>query len=706
MQIAKKYFSEGLIQLTILLSLIGVRVDIDSYLSGYYTPLIEISLGPSSAYTQTPFHNLRETLDGYSVHPKCPELDYFFASRRLLDEVRTLGSRRFPTQLNAWLVHQVSATDKADCGPSTSNDTDTDPGLESPGVEARDDSERPPNNGQEGCQATAELGRRPCSTGACGFLKEEGDVKAEEEPAPLTQLAHSSTLEQESLLDGITALSDPSRHQPPAIDIDQHWNNLLFLSVTDLDELDSLATERLPDLDTEIPSAISQDVSLHDAMVTTAFGVASERVESRPATQQQRSLFRLESTGSSHSDPSPGMAVGLAALPFASVCNLTGNVSSHSALSGCLDEAVFDQINQLGLEGLDTQLMSSLEGINPQVLADLDSDSGLSLESSSGGPVSPGSSEMSSSSSSFYEDECGATGYSSEVDSVPSKGIMDFNATWSPIDLSELVWHDHSYSSPALFHQPSVALPHKGIKEEPLSDDDGQTLEDRDLSRDELRARAMYIPFSVLQIVNMPVEEFLEVLEGHGFSTDQVTLLRDIRMHNMGKKQTTKGRKDALDTTEEPEEFVVEKVLDQRIVNGKVEFFLKWKGFTEADNTWEPEDNLDCPELISAFLEAQKNVKEKPAPVKRKASTDETETEAKKKDVAEKPRGFARNLDPERIIGATDSSGELMFLMKWKDSDEADLVPAREANTRCPQVVISFYEERLTWHSCPEDEAQ
>uniref|UniRef100_A0A3B3DS05 Chromobox homolog 3a (HP1 gamma homolog, Drosophila) n=1 Tax=Oryzias melastigma TaxID=30732 RepID=A0A3B3DS05_ORYME len=129
-------------------------------------------------------------------------------------------------------------------------------------------------------------------------------------------------------------------------------------------------------------------------------------------------------------------------------------------------------------------------------------------------------------------------------------------------------------------------------------------------------------------------------------------------------------------------------------------------GFTSADNTWEPEENLDCPELISAFLEAQKEIKEKPAAVKRKASTDEPETEAKKKDMAEKPRGFARNLEPERIIGATDSSGELMFLMKWKDSDEADLVPAREANTRCPQVVISFYEERLTWHSCPEDEAQ
>jgi len=153
---------------------------------------------------------------------------------------------------------------------------------------------------------------------------------------------------------------------------------------------------------------------------------------------------------------------------------------------------------------------------------------------------------------------------------------------------------------------------------------------------------------------------------------------------------------------EAEEEFSVEKVLDKRIgKNGKIEYLLKWKGFGDDDNTWEPKENLDCPELIEAFEVARTKSSKKPE--KRKVGPGGGEPKAKRKD-GERPRGFDRCLDPERIIGATDSSGELMFLIKWKGSDEADLVPAREANVKCPQTVIKFYEERLTWHTSGQDE--
>merc|ERR1712043_80820 len=130
----------------------------------------------------------------------------------------------------------------------------------------------------------------------------------------------------------------------------------------------------------------------------------------------------------------------------------------------------------------------------------------------------------------------------------------------------------------------------------------------------------------------------------------------------------------------EEEEYSVEKVVDKRTgKGGKIEYLLKWKGYGDEDITWEPKENLDCHDLIKEF---EKNyAAKKTTDTKRKAPAAASSTaDKKKRGEGEKPRGFGRGLDPERIIGATDSSGELMFLIKWKGSDEADLVPSREAN--------------------------
>ncbi|KAL3199875.1 hypothetical protein MRX96_013444 [Rhipicephalus microplus] len=162
-------------------------------------------------------------------------------------------------------------------------------------------------------------------------------------------------------------------------------------------------------------------------------------------------------------------------------------------------------------------------------------------------------------------------------------------------------------------------------------------------------------------------------------------------------KRTDKKRTHKDGTPGEPEEFIVEKILDRRVRQGKVEYLLKWKGFGDSENTWEPEENLDCPGLISQFEEKRKRKAESQS-TKMKDDADAPSRKKKKQDGDAKPRGFDRGLDPDRIIGATkSSSGELMFVIKWKDCDEADIVPARVANIRCPQVVIRFYEERLAW---------
>lgn len=177
----------------------------------------------------------------------------------------------------------------------------------------------------------------------------------------------------------------------------------------------------------------------------------------------------------------------------------------------------------------------------------------------------------------------------------------------------------------------------------------------------------------------------------------------------MSNKKTAAAKNEQQPPVDDGAEFSVEKILDRRVVNGKVEYFLKWKGYSAEDNTWEPEENLDCPDLIQAFEDARKK-KEKDnkedssarKPGRKSTAPEEAKTTgAKRKSTAgeDKKIGFDRGLEPEEILGATDHNGQLMFLMKWKDAANADLVPAKQANVKCPQIVIKFYESRLTWQT-------
>ncbi|XP_066531810.1 nuclear factor erythroid 2-related factor 3 [Hoplias malabaricus] len=516
----KKYFTEGLIQFTILLSLIGVRVDVDSYLNGYFSPLvIEADGGPSSAFIQTPLHQYRDTADGYLVHPKCPEFDsHHVWSRRLLEEVRSLGSpARFHTHLSAWLV-------QLEPGDQPSSDHGEPDQLADNVLHEAD------HNNSEAC-----------------LSQTEEAIKDEEEEIslnPLNQLTHSSNLEQGGLFSS-------SALPPPLSGLELHsgWQDLL----SDFDDFDSLVPQHMPDLDVDLQNPISYNASLQDAMVTGGGDYRPDppRGESQATSHQSTSLFRLESTNSSHSDSPPEAASALPMPLFSLSANSSHNETSHSAVGGYLDEAVFEQINLLGLDGLgsmDPQMLNRIEdSIESLWLEDFDSDSGLSLESSSRSPAST-SSTSSSSSDSFCEDEGGATGYSSEVESVFTKGGACASACydWTPVNLNENIWHDHTYSlqMPEDHTPQSWSPPLKGIKQEMLSEDE---CEPEELSRDGRRLQALGLPFSASQIVNMPVEDFLELLEGRGLSMSEVTLLRDVRRRGKNKLAAQNCRKRKLD---------------------------------------------------------------------------------------------------------------------------------------------------------------
>ena len=50
------------------------------------------------------------------------------------------------------------------------------------------------------------------------------------------------------------------------------------------------------------------------------------------------------------------------------------------------------------------------------------------------------------------------------------------------------------------------------------------------------------------------------------------------------------------------EEFEVETVLDSAIKDGKLKYLVRWKGYDDGNNTWEPAANLaNTPQLVAQF---------------------------------------------------------------------------------------------------------
>ncbi len=52
-----------------------------------------------------------------------------------------------------------------------------------------------------------------------------------------------------------------------------------------------------------------------------------------------------------------------------------------------------------------------------------------------------------------------------------------------------------------------------------------------------------------------------------------------------------------------PSKYIIKEIVDKRKKGKKIEYRVRWKGYTESDDTWEPRDTLikDAPDVVEQY---------------------------------------------------------------------------------------------------------
>jgi hypothetical protein len=118
------------------------------------------------------------------------------------------------------------------------------------------------------------------------------------------------------------------------------------------------------------------------------------------------------------------------------------------------------------------------------------------------------------------------------------------------------------------------------------------------------------------------------------------------------------------------EEYVVEKILDHNKVKGKYLYYIQWLGYSSEENTWEPEENLFCKELLYEY--------------KVKVGLIET---------------VEKNDKVSSIIGLKKESigKDLLYIVKVENSNEYKLMTSDTLMTLRPDLLLSFLESNIVF---------
>ncbi|XP_011360027.1 nuclear factor erythroid 2-related factor 3, partial [Pteropus vampyrus] len=549
----------------------------------------ELLLGsgpPSPAYALDPFPASGGWGHADHLHPKGREPDPVAEPEgQLLREVRALGVPFIPrTRVDAWLVHSVAAGDSdgahgllgaaasstggasgsADGGSQAAPGGGGDPGAAPGSPLAAGEEEKSP------AEPTAQV------PDASGRASEENEI--------LRAMGHSSQHEENEQRASSQKENPLQRKNEDENKIadkpeweaekttesrnERHLNGtgtsfsledlLQLLSSQPENSLEGISLGDIPPLPGSInegmnssahynvnfSQAISHDVNLHEAMLLCPDNTLRRDPVARTSQPQEPFLQFNSHTNPEQTLPGTNLT---GFLPV--VDHQMRNLTSQDLLYG-LDINIFDEINLMSL---------ATEGFDPMELSHLfeesDSDSGLSLNSSQN------STSVTKSNSSVCE---GAIGSSNDLESLSHHALEGAVGGYYPEpsklchvdhrsdsgfhgDLAfQHILHNHTYHlQPGALESTSESFSWPGKSQKIRNRYFNET--DRNLSRDERRAKALHIPFTVDEIVRMPVDSFNSMLSKYYLTDLQVSLIRDIRRRGKNKVAAQNCRKRKLD---------------------------------------------------------------------------------------------------------------------------------------------------------------
>ncbi|XP_053707664.1 endoplasmic reticulum membrane sensor NFE2L1a isoform X2 [Synchiropus splendidus] len=595
----KKYFTDSLMQMAILLSLCGVRVDV-----GLESYLHEMILGPTSLLTHTPFHNFCNRLaGGQGLHPKSVDLDRYFWTQTLLSWICSPDRLQIPQQeVVSWLVQQEPDPAFPEQTTHTSRGVAATERNQSLWVAGDQDVEEEMQNEE------SSVSNQQRAVGEEYVRRDGGESAVAHAQSNQEEVNQSSLLECFRLLEVTFPLSQEVEFQDVAAEedmdkgpteryhgpithidsstseMDLQWQDLLTILTPQnipasfgLDSGDPLFSHGeapgTQGLERELESGL---LPLIPSAQLDDHSSSCDRQHSRPSrtdTPPDHSGLLSVDLGLSLEDSFNSFDMHL--LPgelhenvdpaFTSALQPDSSLSSSSSPSCALDvedEAEFDELLQeaavLGeMEFLDLALeegfssemkddvLSQSSATHEQRLAsgpqqeaesEVDSDSGLSLDFSYS-PSSPCVSSISTSSPSTSEGGVSNGDNGSEVgfDSPDMEAGVTIKQEQEEEELGAEVSHDHTYHQP--WRPSSPIKPSRSTRSHVHRKlPFSRRHSDSEMrSRDERRARALKIPFSNELIVHLPVEEFNDLLAEYQLTEDQLTMVRDIRRRGKNK---------------------------------------------------------------------------------------------------------------------------------------------------------------------------